>query len=118
MDPLTVIAGVVTLLDAACKSTQTICIFFRGIVDGPSIIQSHCMFFQVFQDSLAQLREICTTTELQSEHVRRLDTNINQCWEDLKIAERRIVKADRNMKSGNLRRTWGLVRCALLKGDP
>lgn len=118
MDPVSVIAAVVTLLDAACKSSQFICIFFRGIIDGPSIVQSHCRFLQIFQVNLAQLRELCTVTELPSDHILRLDTNINQCMEDLRIAERRILKADRNMKSGNLRRTWALVRCALLRGDP
>ncbi|KAL8861174.1 MAG: hypothetical protein Q9178_002390 [Gyalolechia marmorata] len=117
MDPLSAIAGVLTLLDAACKSSQFICIFFRAIVDGPSIVQSHCRFLQVFQANLAQLREVCTITEFQSEHVLRLDTNLNQCLEDLKTAERRIMNADRNMKSGNLRRTWALVRSALLRGD-
>ncbi|KAL8752838.1 MAG: hypothetical protein Q9199_005462 [Rusavskia elegans] len=65
-------------------------------------------FLQIFQVNLAQLRELCTVTELPSDHILRLDTNINQCMEDLKIAERRILKADRNMKSGNLRRTWAL----------
>jgi Fungal N-terminal domain of STAND proteins len=118
MDPLSAAASVVALLDAACKSSKLIYSFFRDIVDGPSVVQNHCIFLQVLQGSLTQLREICAIVELQNEHAMKLRTNVNQCLKDLKIAERRIIMVDRNMKSGNMRRTWALVRWALFKGDP
>ena len=118
MDPLSVAASVITLLDAACKSSKFIYSFFRDIIDGPSVVQNHCIFLQVLQGSLTQLREICAIVEPQNELVMKIRTNVNQCLKDLEIAERRIMVADRNMRSRNTRRTWALVRWALFKGDP
>lgn len=117
MDPLTGVVSVIALLDAACKSSKLIYIFFQGIVDGPSVVQGHCAFLQVLQESLTQLREICGIVEPRDEHVTKLSTNVSQCLKDLNIAERRIIMADRNMKSGKMRRTWALVRFTLLKED-
>ena len=117
MDPFSIVAGVVTLLDAACKSSKLIYAFFQGMDDGPFIIQSHCVFLQALQENLAELRNFCTVRNIEIEQVMRLSSNVDQCLKILKTVERRILIVDRRIRSGSIRRTLVLVQWAVLKGD-
>ncbi len=118
MDPFSTVAGVLALLDAVCKSSKFIHVFFRGIVDGPSIVHGHCVLLEVLQNKFLQLQEICALAEPQDNHVLRLSTNLSLCLKDLNIAESRIATVNCNMKSGKSRRTRAIVRWAVFKGDP
>ena len=118
MDPLSATASVLTVVEAACSSSKFICTFFQSISHASDDIHHYRAILQALQESLTQLRTVCTLTDFSREHAAKLLSKANEYFNELKAAEEHISLIDRSLQAGRIRRTWTLVQWTLLKGEP
>ena len=113
MDRLSAVANVLSVLEAACNSTQFIYKFFQSITNGPSEIQDRCDAIQALRSSLMNLQSLCRTSELERQQVAVLLANTEKCLGDVQAAEKQIIQIENNLAINGIHRTWTIVRWAL-----
>ena len=113
MDALSGAAGILAILEAACKSSKFIYHFFESIIDGPSEVQHRYDIIQALLNTLVDLQSLCSMTELGTQQTGRLLTNTKQCLADVQAAEKRIARIDQHFRARGIQRTWTKVQWAL-----